>query len=331
MIGRYGPPIFQIFKGLEGAYNVALIKAIPNEKKLTREYCYYFLTRPEIRKYLESLSQRSGGQTGIEMDKLRSYPLPLPPLPEQRAIADILSTWDRGIEKLQQLIAAKQKHKKALMQQLLTGKKRFPEFIEEWKEVRMGDIFERVKRTSQDPSIESYTISSKSGFVTQEDKFNRVIAGSSLSKYTCLRRNEFSYNKGNSKTFPYGCIFKFENEAGLVPFVYISFKLKKNTNSDTDFYKQYFYHGLLERQLKRIITSGARGDGLLNVSADDFFKLKILKPCFSEQQKIASILLSADQEIAIQERKLEALKQQKKGLMQKLLTGQVRVKIKENV
>jgi len=82
MIGRYGPPVFQIFRGLNGAYNVALIKASPCNK-VDKNYCYYFLTRPELRLYIESLSQRSGGQTGVEIDKLNDHPFPIPPLHEQ--------------------------------------------------------------------------------------------------------------------------------------------------------------------------------------------------------------------------------------------------------
>lgn len=299
-------------------------------KLLAKEKCeikfYYYIH--QMPKFIHSMNVCMAGTDppNIGNGDLEKIKVPLPPLPEQKAIAQILSTWDKAIDKLQQLITAKKQRKKALMQLLLSGKKRFPGFTEEWKEVRVGDLFERVTRTSQNSDIETYTISSKRGFVTQENKFNRIIAGSSLAKYTLLYKNEFSYNKGNSKTFPYGCIFKFESEEGLVPFVYISFKLKKNSNTNAAFYKFYFHHGMLERQLKKIITSGARGDGLLNVSADDFFKLKILKPEFKEQTKIASVLQAADKEIDTLTKKLEALKQQKKGLMQKLLTGQIRVK-----
>ena len=134
IIGRYGPPIFQLFKGLEGAYNVALIKAIPNEKMVDKNYAWYYLNRRDLRAYLESLSQRSGGQTGIEMDKLKKYPFPIPPLKEQKKIAAILSTWDKAIEQTTNLIEQLKTRKKGLMQQLLTGKTRINSFTDEWKE-----------------------------------------------------------------------------------------------------------------------------------------------------------------------------------------------------
>ncbi|BAZ34087.1 type I restriction-modification enzyme S subunit [Cylindrospermum sp. NIES-4074] len=123
MIGRYGPPIFQILKGIEGAYNVALIKAIPN-KELDREYMFYFLKQEVLCKFVESLSQRSSGQTGIEMDQLKEYPFPLPSIREQRKIVSILSKADAEISNLEKQLVAYKQQKRGLMQQLLTGKKR---------------------------------------------------------------------------------------------------------------------------------------------------------------------------------------------------------------
>ena len=103
MIGRYGPPIFQILRGINGAYNVALIKATPN-KKLMREYMYYFLSQDCLQEFITGLSQRTSGQTGIEMDQLKSYPLPLPPLSEQFKIVEMLGVWDESIDLLERLI-----------------------------------------------------------------------------------------------------------------------------------------------------------------------------------------------------------------------------------
>ena len=90
MIGRYGPPIFQILRGIKGAYNVALIKAIPKEK-IEKEYLYYFLKSEKLFELMDMLSQRSSGQTGIELPALKAYPIPLPPKKEQTAIANALS------------------------------------------------------------------------------------------------------------------------------------------------------------------------------------------------------------------------------------------------
>ncbi|KAF5423226.1 MAG: type I restriction enzyme, S subunit [Candidatus Methanomarinus sp.] len=232
-----------------------------------------------------------------------------------------------AIERKEKLIEVKKEFKKGLMQKLLTGEIRFPEFTGEWKKVVIGDIFEEVKRINDDISIDIdiLTISAKHGFLSQKDKFSKVIAGSSLKKYTHLHQNEFAYNKGNSKTAPFGCIFKLDMKEGLVPFVYICFSPIQMI--DVDFFNFYFKHGLLDRQLKRIITSGARSDGLLNVSKDGFFNIKISSPSIEEQKKIGLVLRLIQDEIDYLMTELNQLKEQKRGLMQLLLTGIVRVEV----
>lgn len=97
MIGRYGPPIFQICRGLEGAYNVALLKAVP-KKNILNEYLYYFLSQQSIFKYVDSLSKRTGGQTGVDLTSLNEYPIDLPSIHEQSQIAKVLSDLDTKIE-----------------------------------------------------------------------------------------------------------------------------------------------------------------------------------------------------------------------------------------
>lgn len=90
MIGRYGPPVFQILRGIEGAYNVALIKAIPGEG-LLNDYLYYFLRQSTLFRLIDHLSQRSSGQTGVDMDALRGFPIPLPALEVQRQILKVVT------------------------------------------------------------------------------------------------------------------------------------------------------------------------------------------------------------------------------------------------
>jgi type I restriction enzyme S subunit len=124
MIGRYGPPIFQILRGLEGAYNVALIKAIPNESRILRDYLFYYISQYEVWAFIENLSQRGGGQTGVDLEELRKYPFPLPPIAEQHQIINILTTVDDKIGVLQDKKAQYHTLKKGLMQQLLTGQRR---------------------------------------------------------------------------------------------------------------------------------------------------------------------------------------------------------------
>lgn len=105
MIGRYGPPVFQILRGLEGAYNVALMKAVPDENVLSKDYLFAFLQSSPIQSYIVGLSQRAAGQSGVNKKALENYSIPIPPLTEQKRIVKkldaLLSRIDSATEHLQ--------------------------------------------------------------------------------------------------------------------------------------------------------------------------------------------------------------------------------------
>jgi type I restriction enzyme S subunit len=125
MIGRYGPPIFQILRGIEGAYNVALIKAIPSEK-IYKEFLYHFIKSEPLFELMDTLSQRSSGQTGVELPALKAYSIGLPTIKEQIAIATIFSDMDNEIQTLEQRLKKTRQIKQGMMQELLTGRTRLP-------------------------------------------------------------------------------------------------------------------------------------------------------------------------------------------------------------
>lgn len=252
------------------------------------------------------------------------YKIAVPPLAEQRKIAEVLGVWDETIEKQARLIEKLALRKRALMQRLLSAKLRLPGFSEPWKEHKIADLFSPINDTNDGREHIPMTISAKSGFISQKDKFDRVIAGDSLQKYILLKKGDFAYNKGNSNLYEMGCIYHLNEESALVPFVYICFRSKGSVN--IDFYSQFFINHGLDRQLKKIITSGARGDGLLNVDKKDFFALNVPYPTIEEQTAIAEVLTAADREIELAKEKLDRLRRQKRGLMQQLLTGKKRVK-----
>ncbi|OGV78393.1 MAG: hypothetical protein A3K19_20170 [Lentisphaerae bacterium RIFOXYB12_FULL_65_16] len=313
--------------------------SIRDQRRLHRDFLFRLLNADPVRRHI---SVTAGGTKVRHTSpaKILSTRVYLPPLPEQRKIAEILSTWDRAIEQIGDLIAAKQRLKKGLMQQILAGKLRFPQFGRPtggpdvlpagWSRARLSDVFERVTRTVGDArDAEPLSITATVGFVRQRDKFSRVIAGKQLQDYILLRRGEFAYNKGNSDAYPQGCIHRLmEYEQAAVPHVYFCFR-GKGDNVDPGFYAFYFQLGLLNGQLSRLINSGVRNDGLLNLPADGFFKMTLLVPPVPEQKRIAVALRVCDAELSALRRHLAALQQQKKGLMQKLLTGKVRVTTRE--
>ena len=163
-----------------------------------------------------------------------------------------------------------------------------------WSVRSLGEIAERVRRTSDDLNHDVLTISSTGGWVDQKKKWARNMAGKSLEKYTLLQHGEFSYNRGNSKTYPQGCVFRLKSwERALVPNVYHSFRIT-SPNVDETFLSHYFAEGGLNEQLRGVLTSSVRDNGLLNITADSFFASEVPIPPLPEQKKIAEILSGID-------------------------------------
>jgi len=266
--------------------------------------------------------------TTIGQSEIGNLPIPLPPLPEQKKIAEILSTWDRAIEKTEKLVDAKTKLKKGLMQQLLTHKKKLGKSKSDWSKVKIEDIFDRITTKNSVNNQNILTVSAQQGFIKQNLFFNKRIASELLHDYFLVEKGDFVYNKSYSNGYPLGAIKRLnDSDSGVVTTLYICFRGKDSDLISSDFYEHYFEAGLINESLTRVAHEGGRAHGLLNITPNDFFNIEIDFPPIEEQNQIATIMSTADREINLLKTKLKALKQQKKGLMQKLLTGEVRVKV----
>ncbi|POZ63060.1 restriction endonuclease subunit S [Chromobacterium alticapitis] len=274
---------------------------------------------------LDSLATQNA-QKNINLQILKPFQLLVPPVNEQKEIAQILSTWDQAIATAERLLDLARQQKKALMQQLLTGEKRFPGFEGEWKVVKLGSIFSRVTTRNGGQSENVVTISGQQGLIRQDEYFNRTVASETLDNYFLLKKGQFAYNKSYSIGYPMGAIKRLNRyDDGVVTTLYICFALAAKDKADSNFFEHYFESGLLNRGLTQIAYEGGRAHGLLNVKPADFFDLKVPLPALAEQVKIAAILTLADQEIQTLQSQLDGLKQEKKALMQQLLTGKRRV------
>ncbi|OHX13452.1 restriction endonuclease subunit S [Chromobacterium sphagni] len=286
---------------------------------------YYQVTSTSILNHVNALSKGSTFKE-ISLEELRKVRVLCPPLAEQKKIAQILSNWDQAIATTERLLDLAQQQKKALMQQLLTGKKRFPGFEGEWKAVKLGSIFSRVTTRNDGQSENVVTISGQQGLIRQDEYFNRTVASETLDNYFLLKKGQFAYNKSYSISYPMGAIKRLNRyDDGVVTTLYICFALAAKDKADSNFFEHYFESGLLNRGLTQIAHEGGRAHGLLNVKPADFFDLKVPLPVLAEQVKIAATLTSADQEIQALQSQLDGLKQEKKALMQQLLTGKRRV------
>lgn len=297
------------------ALDTNMMALTPVRGKIDGEFLYYFILHQDLAKIADVSSIPQ-----INNKHINPYPISLPPLPEQRKIAEILRTWDEMLEKLTALRAAKQDRFTGLVQQIMGSDGVFPE---KWPRKALSAVSTPVRRKSKGDNHPVMTISAKSGFLMQSDKFARDMAGQSVERYTLLHEGEFAYNKGNSKTAPYGCVFRLDRSTALVPFVYYCFALKSGL--EPEFYQHLFAAGVLNHQLSRLINSGVRNDGLLNLYFEDFYSCRVPVPPLDEQQKIALALTAAKQELALIDDEIEALTRQKRGLMQTLLTGEWRV------
>ncbi|MDB7989873.1 restriction endonuclease subunit S [Faecalicoccus pleomorphus] len=189
----------------------------------------------------------------------------------------------------------------------------------EWEEKRLEEVAVRITRKNKDNCTDiPLTISSVDGLIDQRDFFNKIVASKDMSGYYLLKRGEFAYNKSYSKGFDFGSIKRLNlYDEGALSTLYICFAL--NDNEDSDFYQKYFDSLSWYPELQKICAEGARNHGLLNVSANDFFQLKLHVPkSKEEQQKIASLFTELDNLIQSAEKELEGYRELKQGMLQKM-------------
>ena len=169
----------------------------------------------------------------------------------------------------------------------------------EWQVKKLNEVVtELTERAGQD-MYETVSISAGIGFVNQAEKFGKELSGKQYEKYIVLHKGDFSYNKGNSKTSPQGCIYRLnDRESAAVPNVFESFRIKEQ---DADYYEQLFLSGFLNRQLYSRINRGVRDDGLLNLTGKDFYSCMVPVPPIDEQKQIAKILAQCDKVIELKQ------------------------------
>ena len=293
-------------------------------------FIYYHTISYPFRKRLESQMTGSAGQKRVSADSISSYKIPLPPLSEQEKIAEILSTWDKAIEKQIQLIQKLELRKKGLMQQLLTGKKRLPGFTGEWEKVKLGEIGD---------TYNGLTGKAKEDFETGNARYipyinvfsnERIVLNGLLSVKV--------YPDELQNLVQFGDVFftvssETPNEVGMssVLLDYLdntylnSFCFGYRMKNFTDLSPVYAMYLFRSRSFRKKMVVLAQGSTRYNISKKEVLGIIVKIPSLQEQTAIANILSSSDEEIRLAQDKLAAMKEQKKGLMQVLLTGKRRI------
>lgn len=269
-----------------------------------------------------------GNQENLNAEIIKTFHVLWPPDSEQKKIAVILTTQDKIIELKENLLAEKQRQKKYLMQQLLTGKKRLPGFDREWKTKLLKQLSEKQKKKN---IAFQYSLvlsnSAQHGIVSQDQEFDKEIANEErIDGYYIVVPGAFVYNPRISVTAPCGPINVNETgETGVMSPLYTVFTIF-SSEINQDYLKYYFQSSCWYKYVKGVANYGARHDRI-SISDEDFFAMPIPLPPKEEQTAIAEVLFTADRELDLLRQEIEQEKQKKKALMQLLLTGIVRVTV----
>lgn len=310
----------------EGSNAIDIVIARPDMDKIIPEYlCAY--TNSHIGKSQVLDLQGGMAQKHLNVGAYQVLKINLPPLREQKKIAQILLTWDNAISVTEKLLANSQRQKKALMQQLLTGKKRLPDengvsFSGAWKWLRAAELFKTISQKNNSEDEELLAVTQDLGVIPRSMLERRVVMPDGSTKgYKLVVPGNFIISL---RSFQGG--LEYSRYRGLVSPAYtVLTPIKKIVD---EFYKQYYKSYDFIGHLA-VAVIGIR-DGK-QISYEDFSFLKLPYPEIEEQQKIAAVLSAADAEISTLEKKLACLKDEKKALMQQLLTGKRRVKVDEAV
>ena len=198
-------------------------------------------------------------------------------------------------------------------------KLRFPGFDEPYRSAQLGDIAALVNRTDPKSNAPIMMLSAGNGFIMQSEKYSRDNAGQSLKKYILLKQGELAYNHGASKAKQFGCCYELTEPEARIPYVYHCFKI--NNHEYTPFIAMALNNAKMDKQLKRLVSSSVRMDGLLNISFEDYMSVTIHLPSPSEQKRIADFLQKIDERIVAQEELLASLKKYKRGAIAHILSG----------
>ncbi|ADZ72171.1 Restriction modification system DNA specificity domain protein [Polymorphum gilvum SL003B-26A1] len=239
-----------------------------------------------------------------------------PPLPEQRRIAAILRTWDEALEKVTALHAAKVRRLDGLAAWLIHD--------EQAERLHLRDFLSEVSTRNRGQQVERVlSVTNSAGFVLAEDQFAHRVASADLSNYKIVRRGQYAYNPSRINV---GSIARLDAwEAGALSPMYVVFQVRDGLDSD------FFQHWLRSAEARQRIALAAQGSVRETVSFGDLGSILIPVPTIERQQSISRALNAGREEIALIEAEIEALTRQKRGLMQKLLTGEWRVKLEAPV
>ena len=302
---------------------------VMNGKKVKNDFLFYLV---QTEKFNQIANVSSGSKMPrADWNYMSEIPFDTPPIKEQEKIAEILTTWDEAITKQIELLEAKELLKIALMQKLLSGEVRFGGFTDEWEEVRLGEIGE-FKTSSIDKIINENE--SLVNLINYMDVYrNKHIDKNFRCSKTSLKEEQYekvNLKKGDILFTPssetpddigHSAVIIEDLPNTVYSYHLVRFRPKKSIDLK---FSGYVFNNI---DILKEFAKRANGSTRFTLSIKDFNETKAKLPSLLEQHKIAEVLSLVDDEINLLKNELEELKLQKKALMQKLLTGEVRVKV----
>jgi len=299
------------------------IKALVAKKNIDSEYLAFALIarKSDILRHVDSAGHGTGR---LDTDLLKSTPLPIPPLSEQRKISEILRTWDKAIEKLNALRAANLRRRIWMRTHLFTGRTRRPGYSGEWREVALGEILteHRLHGTGAE---EVFSVSVHKGLVNQIEHLGRSFAAAETGHYNRVLPGDIVYTKSPTGEFPLGIIkqSKVSQEVIVSPLYGVfsptthALGVILDALFESPVAVRNYLHPLVQKGAKNTIAITNRRflEGKLHLPMDPM-----------EQAAIAEVIDTSQAELSCIEAEIDLLTRQKRGLMEKLLTGEWRVK-----
>ena len=283
---------------------------------------WYFENNDRLNRYLNPLVNKGAkNDMKVSSDNALLGNVVFPEYDEQKAISDVLVRiktiilqYEAKLQKLQTLQAS-------MLEKMFpkdgadVPEVRFKGFDKPWRTTFLKDIASEIIRTDKTSKAPIMMITAANGFIDQSDRYSFNNAGQSLAKYIVLKKGELAYNHGASKLRPYGSCFALEVDEARIPYVYHCFTISEH---NPYFVSRVLNNKETEKQLRKLVTSGARMDGLLNISYEEYTTVSIQLPERDEQDRIAEYFENIENLIVLCQQELDKLQSVKKALLEKM-------------
>ncbi|ETJ39306.1 Type I site-specific deoxyribonuclease specificity subunit [human gut metagenome] len=301
---------------IKGTTNQAISSLYIDEKEYNSEFVLQWLNAN--RYYWRRLAASSRKDPNITKKDVEDFPIVKIPYLEQKKIASVISIWNKNIELKENLLKEKLTYKKGLIERLLTGKVRLKGFNYKEETKKLKEYIKEIKVKNKDnKETRILSISNKLGFILQKEQFDRIVASNDVSNYKIVKKGQFAYNPSRVNVGSIDLLNNFDS--GLLSPMYVIFECCDELDKD------YLYQFLKSNMFLNYIPKLLQGSVRDSLSFEALQQVKLFIPEISQQKEIAKILKTADKEIELLQHEIDLLKQQKKGIMQLLLTGIIRV------